>query len=54
VNELRFQAIETDNDTASVTQAIAVECQRTFTAWRQNDNLSGAALILSEYSANRH
>jgi hypothetical protein len=41
VNELRFQAIETDSDTISVTQAIAVNVTGAFNSGgAQNDNLT--------------
>ena len=41
VNEFRFQAIETDSDTNSVTQAIAVNVTGAFNSGgAQNDNLS--------------
>ena len=47
VNELRFQAIETDNDTASVTPAIAVNVNGTFNSGgAQNDNLSRSRTYL--------
>jgi hypothetical protein len=41
VNELRFQALETDSDTVSVTQAIAVNVTGAFNSGgAQNDNLT--------------